>query len=138
MVNIWLSGRRGNTVLFQLDVFILFYIGAQLINNAVLVSGLQQSDSVVHIHESILSQIFFHLGYYRILCRAACAIQQIIVDYLFYIQQSIYINLNLRIYPSPHYLSPLGNSKFVFQAYESVSVLCISSFVSLSLDSIHT
>ena len=31
------------------------YIGVQLINNIVLVSGIQQSDSVIHIHASILS-----------------------------------------------------------------------------------
>ena len=37
----------------------LFYIGAQLINNVVLVSGVQQSDSVIHIHVSILFQILF-------------------------------------------------------------------------------
>ena len=36
-----------------------FYIGVQLINNAVLVSGVQQSDSVIHIHVSILFQILF-------------------------------------------------------------------------------
>ena len=33
----------------------LFYIGAELINNVVLVSGVQQSDSVLHIHVSIYS-----------------------------------------------------------------------------------
>ena len=37
----------------------LFYIGEQLINNVVLVSGVQQSDSVIHIHVSILFQILF-------------------------------------------------------------------------------
>ena len=37
----------------------LFYIGVYLINNAVLVSGEQQSDSVTHIHVSILFQILF-------------------------------------------------------------------------------
>ena len=31
-----------------------FYIGVQLIYNVVLVSGVQQSDSVIHIHVSIL------------------------------------------------------------------------------------
>ena len=32
----------------------LFYIGVELINNVVLVSGVQQSDSVIHIHVSVL------------------------------------------------------------------------------------
>ena len=37
----------------------LFYIGVSLINNVVLVSGGQQSDSIIHIHVSILFQILF-------------------------------------------------------------------------------
>ena len=37
----------------------LFYIGVQLINNVVLVSGIQQSDSLIHIHVSVLFQILF-------------------------------------------------------------------------------
>ena len=35
----------------------LFYIGVQLINNVVIVSGGRQSDSVIHVHVSILFQI---------------------------------------------------------------------------------
>ena len=38
---------------------ILFYIGVQLVNNVVLVSGVQQSDSVIHTHVPILFQILF-------------------------------------------------------------------------------
>ena len=38
---------------------LLFQIGVQLINNVVLVSGVQQSDSVIHIDVSILFQILF-------------------------------------------------------------------------------
>ena len=37
----------------------LFYIGLELINNVVMVLGVQQSDSVIHIHVSILFQIIF-------------------------------------------------------------------------------
>ena len=33
----------------------------------VLVAGVQQSDSVIHIHIFILFQIFSHIGYYRLL-----------------------------------------------------------------------
>ena len=36
-----------------------FYIELYLINNVVIVSGVQQSDSVIHIHVSILFQILF-------------------------------------------------------------------------------
>ena len=37
----------------------LFYTGAQLIDNVVLESGVQQSDSVIHTRASILFQIIF-------------------------------------------------------------------------------
>ena len=37
----------------------LFCIGVELINNVVIVSGVQPSDSVTHIHVSILFQILF-------------------------------------------------------------------------------
>ena len=37
----------------------LLHVGVQLVNNVVFVSDEQQSDSVLHIHISILSQIFF-------------------------------------------------------------------------------
>ena len=46
-----------------------------MITNVVLVSRVQQSDSVTHLHVYILFQILFHLSYYRILNRAPCAIQ---------------------------------------------------------------
>ena len=56
-----------------------------MIYSVVLVSAVQQSDSVIHIHISILFQILFHIGYYRILSRGPCAIKEVLVDYLFYI-----------------------------------------------------
>ena len=34
--------------------FFLFYIGVELIENSVIVSGVEQSDSVLHIHVSTL------------------------------------------------------------------------------------
>ena len=37
----------------------LLYIGAQFINNVMLVSGIQQSDSILHIHVPIFFQILF-------------------------------------------------------------------------------
>ena len=48
-------------IYYYIYVFIkfLFYIRVYLINNVVLVSGVQQTDSVIHIHVSILFQIIF-------------------------------------------------------------------------------
>ena len=37
----------------------IFYIGVWLINSVLLVSGVQQSDSIIHVHVSILFQILF-------------------------------------------------------------------------------
>ena len=39
--------------------YFLFYVGVEWIKNAVLVSDAQQSDSVIHIHVSVLFQILF-------------------------------------------------------------------------------
>ena len=56
---------------------LLFYIGVELVNTVVLVSGVQQSDSVIHIHISILFQIIFPYRLLQsiILSIAPCAIQ---------------------------------------------------------------
>ena len=50
-----------------------FKIEVELIYNVVLVSGVQKSDSVIHIY--ILFQILFHDSYYKILNIVSCAIQ---------------------------------------------------------------
>ena len=50
----------------------LFYIGVQFINNVLLVPGEGQSDSVIHIHLSILFQILFSI---KLLSRVPCTIQ---------------------------------------------------------------
>ena len=41
------------------NLFLNFYIGVEFINNVLLVSTAQQSDSVIHIHISILFGIIF-------------------------------------------------------------------------------
>ena len=56
-----------------------------MIYNVVLISGVQQSDSVIHIHIFILFQILSHIDYHRILNIVPCAIQQDLVVYPFYI-----------------------------------------------------
>ena len=56
-----------------------------MINTIVLVSGVQQTDSVLYMHVSILFQILFPLGCYRILKRVPCAIQEVSVGFLFQI-----------------------------------------------------
>ena len=41
--------------------------------NVVLVSGVQQSESVMHIHISTHFKILFHIGHYRVLSKVPCA-----------------------------------------------------------------
>ena len=58
--------------------FVLFFfkIEVQLIYKVVLVSSVQQSDSVIYIYVYIYFSIFFSIiGYYKILSRFPCAIQ---------------------------------------------------------------
>ena len=50
----------------QIGVLFCFFIEIQLIHNVVLVSGIQQSDSVI---------LFSLIGYYKILSIVLCAIQ---------------------------------------------------------------
>ena len=68
-----------------------------------------------------------HLGHHRSLSRVPCAIQQALISYLFYTQQSIYVSPNLPIRPTPP--SPVGNHKFVLYICDSISALQISSSV---------
>ena len=62
-----------------------------MIYNVVLVSGVKQSDSVTYIHIFILFQIFFHVSYYRVWNGVPCAIQHILVYYLFYMYSSMHM-----------------------------------------------
>ena len=62
------------------------FIRVQLIYNGVLVSGIQQIDSVIHMHIFIPLQILSHLGYHKILSRVPCVVQQALAGYLFHMQ----------------------------------------------------
>ena len=77
MAGVWYSPFRQS--------FFLNFTGVELIYHVVLVSGVQQSDSAVHIHIYIPYRFFSHIGYHRILSRVPCAIQWVLVDCLFYI-----------------------------------------------------
>ena len=60
---------------FCLLFFFLIFIRVELIYNVVLVSAVQQSESVIHITISTLFRFFPHIGHYRVLSRVPCAIQ---------------------------------------------------------------
>ena len=57
---------------FFFNYFILEY---RWFNNVVLVSNVQQNESVIHIHITTLLRFFSYIGYYRILSSVSCAIQ---------------------------------------------------------------
>ena len=74
----------------------ILFIEVQLTNNIILVSGVQHTDSV-------LLQI---KSYYKIMVIIPCAIQYMLVAYLFYTQQFVSLNPIPLTCPSP-LLSPL-------------------------------
>ena len=73
----------------------LFSLGEELTYNVVLVSGVQQRDSVTHVHVSLLSQIPLPLGYCRMLSRVPCAMQLVLVICSIY--SRVYIGLPWRL-----------------------------------------
>ena len=101
------------------------FIRVQLIYNVVLVSAVQQSESVIHIHISTLFQILFPYGSLQSieqssLCSTAGLYQLTILYIVVCICQSQPPNLS---FPLPF---PAGNHKFVFYICESVSFLLYS------------
>ena len=94
-----------------------------------IISAVQQSDSVMHVHISILFQILFLIDYHRILGKVPCAIQQVTVGQYFHIQQCAYASPKPQSIPAPPSI-PFGNHRFVSKAYESVFILQISSCLS--------
>ena len=77
---------------------LFFFSDVQLIYN-VLVSGVQQGDSVLHIHLSFFT-FFSIMNFYKILNIAPCGIQQVLVVYLFYIQQDSLVAQLLKNLPA--------------------------------------
>ena len=67
------------------SLFFYFYvlIGVHLIYNAVFISAVQHSDSIIHTY-TFLFRFFSCIGYYKILRIVPCAIQQVSVGFLFF------------------------------------------------------
>ena len=76
----------------------------------------------------LCSRFFFsHIGHHMPSNRVPCAVQQVLISYLFYTQQFVYVNTSLPIHPTPPI--PPNNHKFIFYICNSISVLLISSFI---------
>ena len=67
-----------------------------------LLSGVQQSESVIHTYLLFL-KFFSYIDHYRVLSRVPCTIQHVLISSLFYIRYCVYVNPHLPIYPSPAY-----------------------------------
>ena len=100
----------------------LIFIGVQFL----LYSTVNQLHTYIY---PLFLRFFSHTGHYRVLSRVPCAIQQVLISYLFYIQQCVYVNPNLPIYPSPSPPFPLGSHKFVIYVCVSIPALQIGSSV---------
>ena len=68
----------------------------------------KESDMTQQLNNNNIYILFFFflmfssfIGDYKILSIFSCAIQQVLIDYLFYIQHCVYFNPKLLIYPFP-------------------------------------
>ena len=74
---------------------LFFFNYWSIVNLHCCVSAVWQSESVIHMDGHIATLFFFffkdsfrffsHIGHYRVLSRVPCAIQQVLISYLFYI-----------------------------------------------------
>ena len=103
-------------------------IEVQLIYNVVLITAIQQSDSVIHIYTVFFKIFFSIMVYHRILNIVPCAIQQDLVVYPFYIYKLTSADSNLPLHSSPN-PRPLDNHQSVVYVRDSVSISQIGSFV---------
>ena len=55
----------------------------------------------IHIYPLFLRVDICNVGHYRAVSRVPCAIQQVLISQLFYIQQCVYVSPNLPIYLYP-------------------------------------
>ena len=109
---------------------IIYFIEAQLIYNFVLISTVQQSDSVIYTFSFI---IFSTMAYHRILNIVLCDIQQDLSVYPFYTCQFASTNPKLPIHLSSILSTLLGNHASVLFVCEFVltriSALTFGNFI---------
>ena len=104
------------------------FMEVQLIFNIVLVSAIQQNDSVIHIYTYFFHMIFHYGLSEDIECSSLCyTVGHCCLSVLYII---VYICWSQTPNPSLPTTPPLGNQKSVLCVYESLSVLYIGSFVS--------
>ena len=65
--------------------FYNIFNGVELIYNILLVSGVQQSESIIQIHIPLFFRSCSHISHFRALSRVPRAAQQVLIGYLSYI-----------------------------------------------------
>ena len=65
---------------------------------------------------SLIFRFLSHIGHYRLLSRVPCATQQVLISYLFYIQQFVYVHATLSLHPSLPFPLPVSSSPFSMSA----------------------
>ena len=105
----------------------------QLIYNDVRVSGVQQNESVIHIHISIFKRFFSHVGHYRVLSRVPYALPQVRIIYLFYTQEAVCIcqSQSLSLSLSPNTFTLCKTLKFLLVPSPDFCAVFIMYFNSL-------
>ena len=113
--------REAGNLIFFLFLKKNYFIEVELVYNVVLISGVQQSDSVIHICTFFF--IFFSvMVHHRILNIVPCAISRTLL-FIHSLCNSLHLLIpNSQSTPLPPPL-PLGNHKSVLYVCESVSVL---------------
>ena len=66
--------HEGTSWLWECSIFFKKFYWGELIYNVMLVSAIQQSELVIHIHISTF-RFFSHIGHYRVLSQVPCAIE---------------------------------------------------------------
>ena len=82
--------------------FFLIFIEVQLIYDVLFQVYSKVNHLYIYIYP-LFFRFYSHIGLYRVLSRVPCAIQQVLVVCLFYIQECVYVNPHLPTYPSPPY-----------------------------------
>ena len=104
------------------------FIEVQLIYNVVLVSSEPQSESYMCVYTHTHAYVCAYPSLWdslpiqvtRVFSRVACAWQQVLISYLFYIQQCVYVNPSLPIYHPPITVSLFSTSLTQFPLCKQV------------------
>ena len=119
------SEGKCSSKLKRIELFLkLIFVGVDLLYSIVLVSAVQQSGSAIWLYVPPLFWIPSHLAYHRALGKVSCAIQQVLISYLFYTQYQQYIYVSISQFPNSSHHPPTLGSICLFSISVSLFILC--------------